>query len=165
LQQISENSFTRDDNDEFIPTKTFYPPRLSRHRPHWFVKWETNKHLTFESRRMMNEIYVALQNGSRQLATLGIRALLEHAMVIKVGDKGSIGKNIRAFFEAGYIAELDREFFEKTLIEAGHAAMHRLYVPTDAELSALMDLTEGVIVSVFIHPATARELAAKIPRR
>jgi Domain of unknown function (DUF4145) len=93
--------------------------------------------------KLLKEIYSALHNDSLSLAAMGIRALLEHIMIEQVGDNGSIGENIKRFIGAGHIAPKSEQIFRAQLIEAGHAAMHRDYVPTKSELETLLDLTEG----------------------
>ncbi|WP_371851449.1 DUF4145 domain-containing protein [Duganella sacchari] len=42
-------------------------------------------------------MYVAISSSALRLATLGVRALLEHVMIEKVGDNGSFKKNLEAF--------------------------------------------------------------------
>src|SRR5208283_841274 len=37
---------------------------------------------------IMKEVYIALQNNSRRLCAMGIRATLEHTMIDKIGDHG-----------------------------------------------------------------------------
>jgi hypothetical protein len=110
---------------------------------------------------LTDEIYVAIHNKSYRLAAIGIRALIEQLMISCVGDKGSIGKNIEAFFAAGHVAEADQEQFKTKLIEAGHAAMHRGYAPDLPAINTLMDLAEALIASIVIHPGAAANL--KIP--
>jgi hypothetical protein len=53
---------------------------------------------------LMEEIYTAVQAGSRRLSAMGIRALLETVMIQKVGDKGSFKANVDALLEAGYVS-------------------------------------------------------------
>jgi hypothetical protein len=147
-------------------TKKIYPPRVSRSKPAWlgdlggpFWIGET------EIEQLLEEIYVALHDNSLRLATLGIRALLEFIMVDKIGDHGSIGQNISKFFEAGFVAPVDQETFRNKLIEAGHAAMHRGYKPSASDLGTLLDLTETLIASIYVHPERAKALTKRIPKR
>src|SRR5262245_37329913 len=58
---------------------------------------------------------------------------LELVTVEKVSDKGSFTKNVDTFEREGFISPLDREHLEPVL-EFGHAAMHRNYVPKMTEL-------------------------------
>lgn len=148
------------------PTIREYPPRISRSKPEWLGKfpgpfWMGNT----EIEQLIKEIYAAVHNGSLRLAAIGTRALIEHIMIDKVGDKGSVGKNIDAFFAAGYVAPLDQKIFREKLVEAGHAAMHRGYRPKSADVDVLLDLTESLIASIYVHPNLADQLEAGIPKR
>ena len=103
----------------------------------------------------MTEIYSALQNDSHALAAMGIRALIEHVMVEKVRDEGTIGGNINKFIEAGYIAPKSQELFRGFLIESGHAAMHRAYFPKASDILAMLDIAESIIETIYVHPRRA----------
>jgi hypothetical protein len=163
-----DHSFSEDIGEGGQPEvyTTIYPPRISRNKPEWFGSisgpfWAGNT----EIEQILEEIYVALHNDSLRLAAMGIRALLEFIMIDKIGDRGSIGENITEFFKAGYIALVDQQTFRTKLIEAGHAAMHRGYKPSAADLGTLLDLTESLIASIYIHPVRAKDLDTRIPRR
>ncbi|MCP1550690.1 MULTISPECIES: DUF4145 domain-containing protein [Methylorubrum] len=143
-----------------------YPPRISRSKPEWLGKFpgpfwggET------EIEQLLNEVYAAVHNGSLRLAAIGTRALLEHVMIDKVGDTGTIAGNIKAFLSAGFVAPADQNRFRDKLIEAGHAAMHRGYRPKAKDLNILLDLTEALIASIYVHPFFEGQLEAGIPKR
>jgi hypothetical protein len=143
-------------------TTTIYPPRTSRSKPEWLGNISGP---FWGGAHDIEQIYVALHNDSLRLAAMGIRALIEFIVIDKVGDRGSFGENIKAFFGAGYVAAVDREIFKSKLIEAGHAAMHRGYRPDATDLGTLLDLTESLIASVYVHPARAKGLEKRIPAR
>lgn len=127
--------------------------------------WIVGPQIKTEINALMGEVYTAFHNDSRRLAAMGIRAILEAVMIDRVGDKGTIGENVKAFLATGLVSDQWKEVFRDTLIEAGHAAMHRKYDPTKEQLEALLDLTEWLIVSIYEHPNTASNLKAKIPGR
>ena len=99
------------------------------------------------------------------MAVMGVRALLEHIMIEKVGDQGSIGGNVKAFLAAGFVADANKGTFEKQVMEAGHAAMHRNYRPHMADLNILLDIVEALIASIYVHPHRTEALAKGIPAR
>lgn len=43
--------------------------------------------------------------------------------------------------------------------------MHRSYEPTKEHLEVLMDLTEWLIASIYVHPSAAANVKEKIPQR
>jgi len=74
-------------------TTTYYPPAIARRTPPWvdYVSWvlfEGNDEVPLDICNIMKEVYIALQNNSRRLCAMGIRATLEHTMIDKIGDHG-----------------------------------------------------------------------------
>ncbi|MCP4486715.1 MAG: DUF4145 domain-containing protein [Gammaproteobacteria bacterium] len=109
----------------------YYPPATSRPEPKWFKSlgdFFASNEQKYTS-HLLSEIYTALHNDSRRLATMGARALLEHIMVSKVGDKGTFAKNLDAFHMQGFLSLKQREIIEP-ILEAGHAAIHRGFDPS-----------------------------------
>jgi hypothetical protein len=162
-----DNWFSEDYDHETGPniTTVYYPPAVSRRRPSWlhdplgpFIFGNT------EIEKLLEEIYSALQSDSRRLAVMGIRALLELVMIQQVGDNGQIGKNVDKFLEQGYVSKINQEVFRFQLIEAGHAAMHRQYVPERMDIEVLMQITESLIETIYVHPVKAKRLG-EIPTR
>src|SRR5262245_24487922 len=107
-----ESAFSEDVGPDGNPevTTTIYPPRVSRNKPNWLSAidgpfWAGKS----EIEQLLEEIYAALHNNSLRLAAMGVRALLEFIMIDKVGDRGSIGENIKAFLDGGYVAPIDQE--------------------------------------------------------
>lgn len=147
------------------PSVRSFPPRTFRRKPSWLT--EIPRESLFPRSyfaEIIDEIYIALQNGSLRLAVMGVRALLESAMIGKVGDQGNFKKNINKFEEAGFISKNQREVLEAT-IEAGHAVMHRRHTPEYTNVVRLMDLAESIIESVLVCPAKARLVAEMTPKR
>lgn len=161
-----ESWFSEDwDEDGPIIKTVYYPPSIARRRPNWlgdpngpFFWGET------EIEKLLAEIYSALQNDSRRLAAMGIRALLEAIMIEQVGDSGQIGANVDKFLAEGHVAKKHQDIFRDRLIEAGHAAMHRKHVPSSADIDILLEITESIIASIYVHPHKAKSIGA-IPAR
>lgn len=146
-----------------IVTTNYYPPAMSRRTPAWL----DDKDGPFwwggtEIELLLKEIYSAVQNDSRRLAMMGIRSLLEMIMVEKVGDSGKIGTNVKNFIAEGYIAPKHEDIF-RLQIEAGHAGMHRKYVPSATDLDVLLNITESLVEAVYVHPHRAKKLKSIPP--
>lgn len=147
------------------PTIRFYPPATFRPAP----KWLTDFWLEFppghdQLHDLLKEIYVALQNAQPYLAAMGIRALLEQIMIDKIKDNGTFTENLRKFQEAGYVSKLQREQLA-TVLEVGHAAIHRGHKPSQEDLTTIVDITEVLIQSIYLHGSKVKELKGKIPPR
>ncbi len=144
----------------------YYPPAISRQQPEWLSGLDSflandNERLAAE---LLKEVYVALQNGSRRLAAMGIRALIERIMIDAVGDNGSFTSNLAAFQGKGFISERQRQTLE-TILEAGHAAMHRAYNPAPDDINTLVDIAESIVEGVYVHSERVSALKKKIPPR
>ena len=142
----------------------YYPPAVFRPEPHWLREFGKMCPGNLFIEELLKEIYVALHNNLRRLATMGIRALLEHVMIAKVGDKRTFQKNVQAFLDAGFISPTQRSLLDAVL-EAGHATMHRAYEPTKDVLVTLMDIAEATIESAYLHEQRVQQLQGRIPPR
>jgi len=142
---------------------SYYPPSIFRRQPNWFAELSNFKDTDY-IKNLLNEIYIGLQNSAIKLATMGIRTLLEFIMIQKVGDNGSFTKNLDEFQNQGHISRGQKDIL-KTVLEAGHATIHRSYSPSEDDLSTCMDITESVIGTIYIHPHKANTLTKKIPKR
>jgi len=165
---LSETWFSEDvdpeDGTYDITIQQWPPkPKYGRPRPSWM--WGLSLSVHLEVANFLTEIYTALDNENLRLCALGIRALVEQIMIGQVGEQGSLGKNIDAFFAAGHVASRDQGHFRSTLIGLGDAAMHRGYTPKVQDIHTLLDMTESLIASIFVHPERAENVRARIPPR
>jgi hypothetical protein len=143
----------------------YFPPAIFRRNPDWFSDlWAELEPEDEFVEVLLKEIYVALQNNLPSLATMGVRALLERIMISKAGDQGGFAKNIAKFEELGHVSKLQCQRLE-AILEAGHAAIHRAYKPSMKEVVTLLDITEHIVESVFLHEAKIEELKKKVPAR
>lgn len=167
LQHETDLSGLTDADGNPVISMVYYPPPLSRRRPDWMSGFPNAIWmLETDIGQLLNEVYTSLQNGSNRLAAMGIRAIVEIMMIDKIGgDTGSFNGNINAFFVLGYVALQQQASFKAALIEAGHAAMHRGFRPTDEQLSTLLDITEGLVASIYFHEQSAAKLSSAIPPR
>ena len=85
-------------------------------------------------------------------------------IITKVGDHETFRKNLEQFYDAGYISLVQRDALNDSL-EAGHAATHRLFNPTQQDLDILLNITEGILAAIYIHPDQAEFLSKRVPPR
>jgi hypothetical protein len=154
-----------------------YPPAIARRKPDWIeiptdVFWipstiptsATAREIPDDIRAIMQEVYVALQNGSLRLVAMGVRAALERLMINTVGDHGRFRDNVDEFQKAGYLSVYQKGSLDSTL-EGGHAAVHRLWKPTIKDVDTLLDITQSLIEEVYLHVPRAAVLEKNIPPR
>jgi hypothetical protein len=93
-----------------------------------------------------------------------VRAILEGVMIDKIGDQGSFTANINEFEKKGYISKRQQEIIEPVL-EAGHASIHRGFVPKADQIITLVDVVESIVLVVYVQPTKAAALKKKIPAK
>lgn len=157
---------SEDTDDEGRPnvSTAYFPPRIFRELPAWITDDLFSHTCPAEVEQLMKELYVALQNDCRAAATMLMRAIFEHMTIAKVGDHGSFTKNLIKFEEQGFIAKRQREVIE-SMIEAGHASIHRAFIPKKTDIVTLTDILEGILEVVYVQSPKAEELKKRIPKR
>jgi len=95
---------------------------------------------------------------------MAIRALVEQIIISECGDKGSFKANVEAFQTAGYLSRVQREFLDAVL-EAGHAAIHRNYEPSNDDLTTALDMAENLVELLYVHKDKVKQLKTRIPPR
>lgn len=147
------------------PTINYFPPAMFRPHPDWFKDLFLELPLEEDFvEPLLKEIYVALQNNQPRLAAMGVRSLIETIMISKAGDKGTFAKNIAEFEKLGYVSMLQRERIE-AILEAGHAAIHRAFKPSRADVVTLVDITEHIIETVYLHKSKIDKLKKRVPKK
>ncbi len=145
----------------------YYPSPITRKRPDWLLQlqigWIGDQNFS-QLGGLFAEVYEAVRGGQHRLAAMGIRAILETMMIGKVGDQGSFAKNLDAFYENKYISLVQRDAMSD-ILDAGHAAMHREYKPSETDLKTALDITEGIFSAIFVHTEAARKVASRVPAR
>ncbi|MFA5922603.1 MAG: DUF4145 domain-containing protein [Methylococcaceae bacterium] len=150
------------DQERKETTINYFPPEIFRPKPNWI------NHIYIFSdhfiKTLLNEIYIALQNNLPNLAAMGVRSLIEKVMVDKAGDHGTFKKNITEFEKLGYVSKIQREHLE-TILDAGHATIHRSYSPTTEDVVTLIDITEHIIKTIYLHENKIEQLKRRVPSR
>ncbi|MCW0234856.1 MAG: DUF4145 domain-containing protein [Ferrovibrio sp.] len=141
-----------------------YPPAVSRRRPDWLDAAEYYEAIPDDLRDILDEIYSALHSHLTRLAASGIRTAIDMIMVEKISDVGDFGKKLSEFERMEYISKKQHEVLS-IVINAGSASAHRGFNPSSEVLSMLMDVLEGIVASVYIHPIQAEMVKKKTPLR
>ena len=152
-------------SDENRQTTTYFPPAIFRPEPNWFENLREKLPLQDEFVYfLLKEIYAALQNNLSRLAAMGVRALIERVMISKISEQGTFTKNLSKFEEAGFISRIQRDRIESVL-EVGHATIHRAYSPNEKDIKTLLDITEHLVEAVYLHEDQILAVSRRIPRR
>jgi hypothetical protein len=145
---------------------SYYPPPSLRKRPDWLLRWWGTSGLQAKPVFLIcQEVYTALQNNQPHLASMGVRAVLELAMIDKIGgDRSRFDENLAALYSQGHVSLLMRERLT-TVLDVGSATIHRGHTPSSDDLNTLVDIMEHVIESLYIHEADVKRLAERTPPR
>ena len=160
----------KDGTEKDMVDEWVFPPKQLRTRPSWNIDFAFSSVFStfFEGSQekehvsdLLREVHVSLENNCPRL---GIRALLEHIMVSKIGDQKSFVKNLKEFQSQGYISKIQKEALEH-ILEVGHAAMHQSYSPSHAELVVALDIAENLIETIYINDEKSKQIDCNVPKR
>lgn len=164
MRRDSSHSENTDEQGRPITTTTYFPPRTFRELPKWFKEPYFIEGCSTEIDGLMKELYVCLQNDCRASSAMLARAIFEHMMIDKTGDQGSFSKNLDAFERAGFVGKKQREVIE-SMLEAGHASIHRAFIPKKSDMITVVAILEGIMEVVYVQAPKADELKQRIPKR
>src|SRR5439155_8840156 len=102
-------------------------------------------------RNLYRQVHLALRSELRTLAGVGIRATIEAVCE----QKNAVGKNlfdrIRNLNETGLITNEYVDIFHAQRL-LGNDAAHRCAEPNDNELTAAMDVLDGILNMLYVVP-------------
>jgi hypothetical protein len=110
------------------------------------------------------EVYAARDRGLLQLTMMGIRAVIDNLIVGLIGDQGNFIKSLKEFKARGYISLPQFDNLD-IVVDAGSAAIHRGFKPTESDVDTALGIMENVLESIHVHRDPARWLSDVIPPR
>lgn len=135
-----------------------FPPSTARRRP----RWESD--LPSPARFLLREVYDALYSGGLRLAVMGARALVDMAIIDKVGDVGTFEQKLKALESQGFVSKRNREVLEAAL-DAGSASAHRGHKFEAREVNEVMDIVENLLQAIYVLEKAAQKLKTATPPR
>ena len=164
LKRESWNSETFDEHGRTAVDSVYFPPRIFRDLPPWLKSRPFRRTCPRQIEQLMKELYIALQNGCHAAAAMLTRATFEHLMIHQIGDQGSFGKNLKKFKGAGFVGEKQADVVS-SMLEVGHASIHRSFIPQKEDIVTLVDILEGALKVVYVDLPKAVDLRKRIPKR
>ncbi|WP_156355705.1 DUF4145 domain-containing protein [Achromobacter sp. 2789STDY5608615] len=113
---------------------------------------------------MLEEIYGATNAGHLRLAAAGVRSLIDQVLTEIVGDIGNFSQKLEVFSQKGHLSLRERDRI-KQVIEAGHAAIHRGHQPQLGDVGIMLEITEHMLLSVYVHDQAGQKLESSTPAR
>lgn len=138
---------------------SYWPPITKRPKPAWIEEIE-DKHL----RIVLEEVYSALNMGLVNLSATGLRTAIDRATVLRVGDIGGFNKKLEAMVTAGFLGHEEKKTLE-AMTDAGSAAAHRAYTPSEGQLNTMMDTVETFIYREFALKSKTETVRKATPLR
>ena len=166
LRKTEILSSDRESSDKVVPHVTYFPSALIRPKPKWLLDLfaETIFEPSASVYALLSEVYVTLQNGAPSLAAMGIRAIIEAVMIEKLGDSGTFRENLASLLHKGLISELDAQHL-RTILDVGHAAIHRAHVPSVETVLGALDIAEALVKRLYLDHIVVAAAKASTPTR
>jgi hypothetical protein len=152
----------------------FWPTRLRHRRPVWLQglsEPQLSPGSPFPSdnplaplHNLIVQTYDAYNNNLLTLTAMGVRAVLDMAMNRLVGDVGNFAQKLDACERNGHLSVSQKSHLN-TVIEAGNAAAHRGFTPSEQDVTTLLQVMEHLIEAAFVHPQSVAGLGARVPTR
>ena len=140
--------------DSYIEKTEYYPPRLTRERPSWLRKIDP------QLKKLLEEIYQALDCSLFCVASTGIRTVLDRMIVDKIGDVGLFKNKVNTLEEKGII-DLEEKEMLLAVIDAGSASAHRGFNPTQKTIMQMTDIMERGLYRFYIESKEKASLLKK----
>lgn len=157
---------------ETVVHRDLYPPTPPRQMPEWGI----DSYLWFDVddqwiAKLHKDIYAALGLKAYALAAMGVRAIVDFVVTSKVGDSGGFRAKLERMQQFGLITETQVDEIYAAF-DAGSAAAHRGYNPSEDDVYTLLNITEVLLHQVYIAPVqrgrqveAVAALKARTPQR
>lgn len=163
-EECSENIVeVPDGNDgwtfEIEPKIQHWPAPTVRERPEWIFSSD----LDVDLNRLLGEVYEALDAELRVLAAIGIRTAFDRASeLLGVDPSRTFAQKLDDLHGSGKIGTDEKDTLT-VLTDAGSAAAHRGWRPSNPELSTMMNVLETFVYRSFVLGGMAQKLKGKVP--
>ncbi|KIF96484.1 DUF4145 domain-containing protein [Enterobacter cloacae] len=141
---------------------TFPTPDSPKAKPEWLDQvYLKDKRLY----RILSEVYEAYERESYILASIGLRTAFDCATeALDIESGNPMVKKVSLAFEKGFIGTEERKQL-MIVTEAGSAAAHRGWHPTEEEFKKLLNVLESFIQRAFLNTDNLQSIGEKIPKK
>ncbi|NJB76079.1 DUF4145 domain-containing protein [Thalassospira tepidiphila] len=141
-----------DGQEDYIhnETKDYFPKPQKWEPPEWVNDLlDTDKHI--DLRTVLREVYNCLNTNSLILVTIGIRTCFDIASdILGIDQNLSFAQKIKILGESGAIADAAVKEIN-ILVQAGNAAAHRGWSPSDNQIRLLLEILELFLVKAVVN--------------
>ena len=137
---------------------SYWPPPILRPIPQWTLLVSDRV-----LRRLLREMYAALNSDLRVLTAIGARTAFDRASeLLGVDERLPFRQKLDALVRAGKISTGEKDTLT-ILIDAGGAAAHRAWRPEKDDLSTMIDVVEALLHREFHLPKQVKALKEAVP--
>ncbi len=166
IKEVFSEDYIQDDDGEwqYDAKIKHWPetPQILRNTPDWLNKLGT-KDVRLEE--LISDMYKALNANLSVLAIIGVRTVFDRATeLLSIDPAKTFDEKLNELLQAGYIGKTEKDHLALAT-DAGSAAAHRGWKPTDEELSFVLVTVEEFLKRVFIQSESAILLKSAIPQK
>jgi len=115
--------------------------------------------------KILDETYKAVESDLRTLAAMGIRTSFDAASaILKVDEKLTFSEKLEELRKGSFISGQDKGVLE-VLVNAGNAAVHRGWTPSNGELCTLVEILNEFVTKHLIRPRHVAFLKKNLPEK
>jgi hypothetical protein len=155
---FSEEEEATEDGFRPLLHRDLYPPTFERKLPEWALD-NSFVHLDVPVSeqwiiRLHSDVYSAIELKAYQLATIGLRSIVDHIVTSKAQDLpgDTFRKKLNRMQESGLISVTQVDVLD-AVFDAGSAASHRGHAPKLADLLTMLEIAEALIEQFYVRPA------------
>ena len=151
--------FVKEGSTDFkSPRETHYPARQIRKMPRWFGQTSP------QCQDLIREVYMAMHTDCMTLSAMGTRTLLDVMLLEMFGDIGGFAAKLKEAVTQGFFTDVQKDTIYAA-VDAGNAASHRGFKPTESQLSDVLDIVEHALMSHYVLAASSGRLKSVVPPR
>lgn len=151
----SDNSSERETSPSL---SDFFVQTSKRQKPSWFHE------LSSDFQALLEEVYLALSQRMRALASMGLRTVIDMTCNDLVGDIGGLSQKLAALERKDYVNSNERAILE-IAVDVGSASAHRGHTPKKEDLNTLLDIVEHLLKGVYVLRPASEKLKQSTPPR
>lgn len=160
--EIRVNPFTGTEESYHPVTFTTFPSveKAPKKWPDWLLQ---QNRLEPRLSSILREMYVARDSESFILASIGLRTAFDRASeLLGIAPEESFVSKIKSLQERGFVGESEADALG-VVADAGSAAAHRGWSPTEDEFDALLSALEHFLERTLVTGQKALAVKANIP--
>lgn len=111
---------------------------------------------------LYSEIVSAINNNMPQLASLGIRTLVDRIAIDNTDSNVNFSKNLNNLHSKGLIS-LPQQNALRSVLDVGDGVTHRGHVPSMSDVQGALNIVEDLMKVLYLHKSMAKRIMQNVP--